>query len=46
MGGNTMQPLANITPLKQAARAGAIQITGVGQVFRTSGAEVVALADV
>src|ERR1700753_897077 len=41
-----MQPLANITPLKPASRAGAIQINGVGQVFRTSGAEVVALADV
>jgi NitT/TauT family transport system ATP-binding protein len=46
MGGNAMQPLANITPLKPAPRAGAIQINGVGQVFRTSGAEVVALADV
>jgi NitT/TauT family transport system ATP-binding protein len=41
-----MQPLANITPLKPASRAGAIQINGVGQVFRTSGAEVVALSDV
>jgi NitT/TauT family transport system ATP-binding protein len=41
-----MQPLANITPLKPASRAGAVQISGVGQVFRTSGAEVVALADV
>jgi NitT/TauT family transport system ATP-binding protein len=41
-----MQPLANITPLKPAVRAGSIQINGVGQVFRTSGAEVVALADV
>jgi NitT/TauT family transport system ATP-binding protein len=41
-----MQPLANITPLKPASRAGAIQISGVGQVFRTSGAEVVALDDV
>ena len=41
-----MQSLANITPLKPAARAGAIQITGVSQVFRTSGAEVVALSDV
>jgi len=38
-----MQPLANVTPLK---RAGSIQIQNVGQVFRTSGAEVVALADV
>jgi NitT/TauT family transport system ATP-binding protein len=41
-----MQPLANITPLKPASRAGAIQISGVAQVFRTSGAEVVALDDV
>ena len=38
-----MQPLANVTPFK---RAGAIQIQNVGQVFRTSGAEVVALTDV
>jgi len=38
-----MQPLANVTPLK---RAGSIQIQNVGQVFRTSGTEVVALADV
>jgi NitT/TauT family transport system ATP-binding protein len=43
MGGNAMQPLANVTPLK---RAGAILVQNVGQVFRTSGAEVVALADV
>jgi NitT/TauT family transport system ATP-binding protein len=41
-----MQSLANITPLKPASRAGAIQISGVGQVFRTSGAEVVALDNV
>src|SRR6201993_1932463 len=46
MGGNAMQPLANVTPLKPAARAGAIQISGVGQVFKTSGGEVVALSDV
>jgi NitT/TauT family transport system ATP-binding protein len=38
-----MQSLANVTPLK---RAGSIQIQNVGQVFRTSGAEVVALSDV
>jgi len=38
-----MQPLANVTPLK---RAGSIQVQNVGQVFRTSGAEVVALSDV
>jgi NitT/TauT family transport system ATP-binding protein len=43
MGGNAMQSLANVTPLK---RAGSIQIQNVGQVFRTSGAEVVALSDV
>jgi NitT/TauT family transport system ATP-binding protein len=43
MGGNAMQPLANVTPLK---RAGSIQIQNVGQVFQTSGAEVVALSDV
>jgi NitT/TauT family transport system ATP-binding protein len=43
MGGNAMQPLANVTPLK---RAGSIQVQNVGQVFRTSGAEVVALWDV
>jgi NitT/TauT family transport system ATP-binding protein len=37
-----MQPLANVTPLK---RAGSIQVQNVGQVFRTTGAEVVALSD-
>jgi NitT/TauT family transport system ATP-binding protein len=41
-----MQPLANITQLKPVARAGSIQIAGVGQVFKTSGTDVVALADV
>ena len=41
-----MQPLANITQLKPAARAGSIQISGVGRVFGTSGTDVVALADV
>ena len=41
-----MQPLANVTPLKPAPRAGAIQIDKVGQVFKTTGAEIVALADV
>ena len=40
-----MQPLANITQLKPA-RAGSIQIAGVGQVFKTSGADVAALEDV
>ena len=43
MGGNAIQSLANVTPLK---RAGSIQIQNVGQVFRTSGAGVVALSDV
>jgi NitT/TauT family transport system ATP-binding protein len=38
-----MQPLANVTPLK---RAGSIQIQNVGQLFRSSGADVVALSDV
>jgi NitT/TauT family transport system ATP-binding protein len=40
-----MQPLANITQLKPA-RAGSIQIAGVGQVFKTSGADVAALEEV
>jgi NitT/TauT family transport system ATP-binding protein len=46
MGGNEMQPLANITQLKPAARAGAVQLTGVGQIYRTSGQEVAAVADI
>jgi len=41
-----MQPLANVTPLKPAAHAGAIQIDRVGQVFKTSTQDVVALSDV
>ena len=41
-----MQPLANITPLKPASRAGAVQLTGVGQTYQTSGESVVAVADV
>ncbi|HLG79416.1 MAG TPA: ABC transporter ATP-binding protein [Bradyrhizobium sp.] len=41
-----MQPLANVTPLRPAQRAGAIEIKDVGQVFRTAGAEVVALSQV
>ena len=41
-----MQPLANITPLKLSGRAGAVEISRVGHVFKTSGAEVVALSDV
>jgi NitT/TauT family transport system ATP-binding protein len=43
MGGNTMQPLANITPLKPA---GAIEVRNVGQVFKTTTQDVVALEDV
>ena len=46
MGGNAMQPLANVTPLKPAARAGAIEVRNVGQVFQTSTQDVVALEDV
>ena len=41
-----MQPLANVTPLKPAARAGAVQINSVGQTYRTSGQDVVAVSDV
>jgi NitT/TauT family transport system ATP-binding protein len=41
-----MQPLANITPLNPALRAGAVQVTGVGQTYQTSGQEVVAVSDV
>src|ERR1700730_4188605 len=46
MGGNAMQPLANITPLKAVPRAGAIEIKNVAQVFKTSTQDVVALSDV
>jgi NitT/TauT family transport system ATP-binding protein len=46
MDRNTVQSLANVTPLKPAARAGAIQVNGVGQVFKTSTQDVVALSDV
>src|ERR1700709_2731564 len=46
MGGNAMRPLANVTPLKPAPRAGAIGVRNVGQVFRTSTQDVVALSDV
>ncbi len=46
MGGNAMQPLANVTPLKPAARAGAIEVKNVGQVFKTRSQDVVALEDV
>jgi len=41
-----MQPLANVTPLKPAARAGSIQVRNVGQIFRTSTQDVEALSDV
>jgi NitT/TauT family transport system ATP-binding protein len=41
-----MQPLANITPLKPVARSGAVQLTGVGQVYSTSGEAVLAVSDV
>ncbi|MBA4036098.1 MAG: nitrate ABC transporter ATP-binding protein, partial [Bradyrhizobium sp.] len=43
MGGNTMQPLANITPLKPA---GAIEVRNVGQIFKTTTQDVTALEDV
>src|SRR3954471_16626928 len=43
MGGNTMQPLANVTPLKPA---GAIEVRNVGQIFKTTSQDVVALEDV
>src|ERR1700753_292058 len=41
-----MQPLANVTPLRTGARSGAIQLTGVGQVYKTSGQDVLAVSDV
>jgi NitT/TauT family transport system ATP-binding protein len=41
-----MQPLANVTPLKPAARAGAIELRNVGKVFTTSTQDVVALEDI
>jgi NitT/TauT family transport system ATP-binding protein len=41
-----MQPLANVTPLKPAARAGSIQVRNVGQIFRTATQDVEALSDV
>ena len=41
-----MQPLASITPLKPPARAGSIQLAGVGQVYKTSGQDVTAVTDV
>src|SRR6266568_3671657 len=45
IGRNTMQPLANVTPLKPAARAGSIAVRNVGQIFRTSTQDVEALSD-
>jgi NitT/TauT family transport system ATP-binding protein len=41
-----MQPLANVTPLKTAPSAGAVQVNYIGQVFKTSGADVAALSGV
>src|SRR5258708_38019941 len=38
-----MQPLANITPLKPA---GAIEVRNVGQIFKTTTQDVIALEDV
>ena len=38
-----MQPLANITPLKPA---GAVEVRNVGQIFKTTTQDVVALSDV
>ena len=39
IGGNTMQPLANVTPLRAA---GAIEVRNVGQIFKTTTQDVVA----
>jgi NitT/TauT family transport system ATP-binding protein len=41
-----MQPLANVTRPNPIMRAGAVQISGIGQIYRTSGQDVVALSDV
>jgi NitT/TauT family transport system ATP-binding protein len=41
-----MQSLANVTPLKPAARAGSIQVSKVGQTFKTGTQSLEALADV
>ncbi len=38
-----MQPLANITPLKPA---GAIEVRNVGQIFKTTSQDVIALEDI
>lgn len=41
-----MQPLANVTSLNTAIRDGAIQISGVSQIYQTSGQDVAAVSDV
>jgi NitT/TauT family transport system ATP-binding protein len=41
-----MQPLANITSLKSGPGTGAIKLRNVGQVFKTSAQQVVALTDI
>jgi NitT/TauT family transport system ATP-binding protein len=41
-----MQPLANVTPFNPLARAGAIEVRNVSQVFKTATQDVVALSDV
>jgi NitT/TauT family transport system ATP-binding protein len=41
-----MQPLAHITALKPAARAGSVALSGVGQTYRSSGQDVVAVSEV
>jgi NitT/TauT family transport system ATP-binding protein len=41
-----MQPLANVTSLNTAMRDGAIQISGVSQIYQTSGQDVAAVSDV
>jgi NitT/TauT family transport system ATP-binding protein len=51
MGGNAMQPLANVTPvnvtpLNPSLRAGAIEVRNVGRAFKTTTQDVVALTDV
>jgi NitT/TauT family transport system ATP-binding protein len=46
MGGNAMQPLANITPLKLVPRPGEIQIDRIGQTYRSAGQDLVALSEV
>src|SRR3569833_4724261 len=46
MGGNAMQPLANVTPLTPSLRAGAIEVRNVGRIFKTNTQDVIALSDV